>query len=78
MNEEKEVNMKRLVIVLTIVAFFAAVSLGIAYYGGFSPTGTGCLCCIQNTCFMAKTEADCMKVGGTVVKTCEECEGKSN
>jgi len=37
----------------------------------------GALCCVNQACLMAKSEADCHTAGGKVVKNCQACSGKA-
>ncbi len=34
----------------------------------------GSFCCVEQTCVITKSEADCKKIGGENIKSCEECE----
>ncbi|MBT3259387.1 MAG: hypothetical protein HN366_23465 [Deltaproteobacteria bacterium] len=34
---------------------------------------TGCFCCVKDTCVVARSEADCKKIGGVKIKNCKEC-----
>lgn len=67
-------------IAIGVVLFFlgsaAVVSAGLMGFMGADGKPTGCLCSVKAVCLMAKSEADCQKAGGKVVKTCEECKAE--
>jgi hypothetical protein len=68
--------------VVVAVGLFFLVSAAVAVYagcGGFMGEDgkpKGCLCCINGVCLMAKTDADCQKAGGKVIKVCEDCKAE--
>ena len=67
--------MKRFVLFVSVLCFFAATSL--VYAGAaFGPKEfpKGKLCCVNDVCVMAKSDDDCAKIGGKPVKSCKECE----
>jgi hypothetical protein len=67
--------MKKVVMLISVAGFLTVASL--AYAGGaFGPKEfpKGKLCCVKDVCVMAKSDEDCGKIGGNVVKSCKECE----
>jgi len=78
--------MKKLVTLITLAVF--ALSVPIAMAAGDSQTAPGqgspsvsadkaaktINCCVKGKCEQSKSEADCAKSGGKVVKECTECK----
>ncbi len=74
--------MKKVIVILAVVAFMAGSTLAFASMGWppvFGPDGKlkGCLCDIKGTVLMAKDEADCAKVGGKVVQPPKDAGSKA-
>ncbi len=74
--------MKKVIVVLAVVAFMAGATLAFAgstYDWLMGPDGKpkGCLCDIKGTVLMAKDEADCAKVGGKVVQPPKDAGSKA-
>jgi len=70
--------MKTFLVVLTLVAFALAAPLAMA---ADKPAAMGggekaqiINCCNKGKCAQVKTEADCTKAGGKVVKDCKDCK----
>jgi hypothetical protein len=67
--------MKKVVMFVSAACFLTATSL--AYAGAaFGPKEfpKGKSCCVKDVCVMVKSDEDCGKIGGNVVKSCKECE----
>ena len=70
--------MKTFLVVLTLVAFALAAPLAMAADQP-APMGGGekgkiVNCCDKGKCSEVKSEADCTKAGGKVVKDCKDCK----
>jgi hypothetical protein len=78
--------MKKLVTLITLAVFALSVPIAMAagepQAGGSqgSPSVTAdkaaktINCCVKGKCEQSKSEADCVKSGGKVVKDCTECK----
>lgn len=73
--------MKRFINLLVVAAFVVAVPLAMAQTDtGKAPAGSPdkpaklINCCVKGKCEQVKSEADCAKAGGKVVKDCKECK----
>ena len=62
---------------LTLPLAWSTSTLGgwISFTADDIPKGT--MCCVNQACLLAKTEADCHTAGGKVVKNCQACTGKA-
>ncbi len=73
--------MKKVIVVLAVVAFMAGATLAFAGFHSpwWGPDGKpkGCLCEIKGCVLMAQNEADCTKVGGKVVKPAKDAGSKA-
>jgi hypothetical protein len=70
--------MRTFLVVLTLVAFAMAAPLAFAADQTLplagAEKGKVINCCNQGKCSQVKSEADCTKAGGKVVKDCKECK----
>jgi hypothetical protein len=70
--------MKRVVVLLTLVAFLFAVPFAMAQGQMEKPASDkpdkGINCCVKGKCEQVKGEADCTKLGGKVIKDCKDCK----
>lgn len=67
--------MRKCVMFLSFVFVVIATSMAYAgWAGGPKDFPKGTLCCLNDVCVMTKCEEDCRKIGGKVIKSCEECE----
>lgn len=71
--------MRRFLVVLTLVAFAMAAPLAMAADQTAAPLTGGekskvINCCNQGKCSQVKSDADCTKAGGKVVKDCKDCK----
>lgn len=75
--------MKRLINLLAVASFAVAVPFAMAQTGsGTSPAAPSgpdkpamtVNCCVKGKCEKVKSDADCAKLGGKVVKDCKDCK----
>lgn len=71
--------MKTFLVVLTLVAFALAAPLAMAADQPAPAKAAGekgqiINCCDKGKCSQVKSEADCTKAGGKVVKDCKDCK----
>jgi len=74
--------MKKVLVLLALAAFIIYVPLALAadQPGMGAPAKAGSdpaksiNCCVKGKCDQVKSEADCTKAGGKVVKDCKECK----
>ncbi|WP_027183125.1 hypothetical protein [Desulfovibrio inopinatus] len=59
--------------VLSLAMFMAATPAFAGLLLGAEDFSKGAMCCVEKTCVITKSEADCTKIGGNVVKDCKEC-----
>lgn len=58
------------------LAFSTTASAGYFGLSGAQDVPEGSLCCIQKTCLLAQSAADCTTAGGQTVADCATCTGK--
>ena len=66
--------MKKLFVVLTLVALVFAVTAAVAVAQAPAPGGDKVNCCVKGECKAGVAKADCAKLGGTEVKDCKDCK----
>lgn len=68
--------MKKVLYMLTLAAFLISAPLAMAAgeTGTAPKMGTSVNCCVKGKCQQVKSEADCAKAGGKVVKDCKDCK----
>ncbi len=75
--------MKRLVNLVVALTFAVAVPFAMAQTGSgttpAAPSGADkpaktINCCVKGKCEQVKSDADCAKLGGKVVKDCKDCK----
>ena len=65
--------MKKLLVVLSVVAFVFAVTAAVAVAQTPAPADK-VNCCVKGECKAGVAKADCAKQGGKDVKDCKECK----
>jgi len=75
--------MKRLINLVSVLTFAVAVPFAMAQSGsGTTPAAPSSPdkatktinCCVKGKCEKVKSDADCAKLGGKVVKDCKDCK----
>jgi hypothetical protein len=66
--------MKKLFVVLALVAFVFSVTAAVAVAQAPAPAGDKVNCCVKGECKAGVAKAECAKAGGAEVKDCKDCK----